>query len=83
MNIDQISSDFKKIMPGCVIGSVLDAGDEYIVSLTKKNLPKDVYVMDTMFTYNKQNRHIFPFIVGQNTDMYKKALNHVVYRRPK
>lgn len=82
MNIDAISSVFKKAFPGFVLGTVMDADDSYIVSLTRNHLPNGVYVMDSMYEYMKKDGSIKPFIVGLNTSKYKKALKNIVYKKP-
>lgn len=82
MNIDDLAKRFKKMSPGLVLGTVMDAGDSYIVALTKENLPKDAYVMDSTYECMKKDGSIKPFIVGLNTDKYKKALKNIVYKKP-
>lgn len=82
MIVDTLSTKFKQWYPGLVIGSIMDAGDTYIVSLTRKNIPKGVHVMDSMYEVRKKDYAIRPFIVGENSDKYRMALKNIVYRKP-
>lgn len=82
MGIEEIRSVFKKYSPEEELGSVLDAGNSFIVFLTRPNLPKGVFVDDNQYIMDKKSKKILPFRVTDNRDLYKRALKNVVYMKP-
>lgn len=76
-----IAADFKEYLPECIINEMLDSGDSIIVSLTRKDIPKDSYMLDMTYLYNKKTRKIRPFVVLNDPKRYKEATKHVLFRR--
>lgn len=82
MDSREIAAEFKKYMPGFIIGSIMDGGDDLIVYLTKPGLKSGEYMMDQEYKYNKKTHKITPFRVTDNPELYRRAERHILYTRP-
>lgn len=80
--LEQLREDFKKYDPKQVIGSVMDAGNSYIVYLTPLNLKRGDAALDNEYKYDKSTRKITPFRVTDDPKLYQRANRHMVYLRP-
>lgn len=82
MDSREIAADFKKQFPNMVIGSIMDAGNDLIVYLTKPNLKRDEWMTDQEYKYNKATHKITPFRVTDDPALYRRAERHIIYMRP-
>lgn len=77
--VDTLTVLFKKYKPDMVINSILDLGTYYVVNLTKPNLKNGDFVLDNLYSVNKQNNKIKSFIVGDDPKRYNDAMKRPVY----
>lgn len=79
--ITKLFADFKKYAPDLVIEFIGDCGNKYLVTLTRKTLPKGEFILDAYYTWDKGTGTIDPISIAANRDLRKRAESHVVYRR--
>lgn len=82
MDLNELTLAFKKIDKDSVIGSVADAGNGYIVYLTRKGIPKGSFVTDNEYFYDTKDDSIRPFRVTDDPKTYSRAMRHIVYMHP-
>ena len=82
MDLNKIASAFKEIDENAIIGSIGDAGNGYIVYLTRKGIPKGSFVTDNEYFYNTKDGSIRPFRVTDDPKTYSRAMRHIVYMHP-